>query len=365
MLILTPLAIFSVVLASTMEASANRDAHVAMWASVQAQDGHVAANDPASDPATDPATDWESKRTCDIKPEERTVTGTFEVGEGEPATEGEAKPEPAIADIKTAEDLFRVLERADRDLRTLQAQVLYKRVFAIAGEDQTRTGSIYFDAPADEVRAHVEGGAAPARRFAVRFTKLTVGDRVEDEDQTYVFEGRWLTEIQGKHKQFIKREIVREGEGLDPLRVGGPLPLPMGQRTDAILAMYDATLTPVEEGLGEDTEKFRVFLADCMQVRLVPKNEHDEHREVRLWYRKTGVSEEQATEGGRRERLLPRLIRAVNQQEDVSLIQLGKMSVNQPLPEGVMDASPPKEPGWDVRTETLAPLAPGDPAQPR
>lgn len=265
----------------------------------------------------------------------------------------EVKPTPAAttAAYKTVEDILLALEKADAELKTLQADMMYDRVFGIAGDRRIRIGHLYFqnDGPASP-------GALPRRRFAFRTDTLQIGSRLQAEQLDLIFDGAWLIERNHGTKQFIARRIVKEGESFDPLRLGeGPFPVPIGQKRNEILKRYDAELLPAEQGLeaNDDTpeslERLRAFVKDTYQVHLTPKaeiREGEELRDVRLWY---------APVGGASGRLLPKLARTVNRSQDVSLVQLVGWKVNEAVPTDVLDTTPPTDPAWQVQGDGLAP----------
>jgi len=249
---------------------------------------------------------------------------------------GDAERPAASPAIATAEDLLRALETAGDDIRTLSADIRYDRRFMLQGDRHIRDGRLYFRAPSAEDGAQ----AATGRAFAVHFLTLRIDDRLQEDPQTWVFDGRWLVEVRPAQRTFIKREIAREGDDFDPLRIGeGPMPLPIGQRADDILARYNAELLPPGDGL----DALPPFLADAHQLRLTARPDTDtgdELREVRLWYM--------------RDTLLPRMARTINRARDESYIVLLNISVNETLPEDAIDTrEPPASEGWNVRTERI------------
>jgi len=258
-----------------------------------------------------------------------------------PAAEAPAAP-AAAGEIRTADDLLAALERADVGLRTLTAEIRFTKTFEIAGDEQVRQGRIAF---ADE-RSGVDG-AEGARKFAVRFDSLRVGDRVEEGSKTIVFDGVSLVEMDAESKTFIRRRVVRDGERMDPLKLGeGPLPLPIGQKREEILRRYDAMLLGSAEGLeGEDeraTADLARFARGAHQLRLTPRADvaaGEDLTEIRLWYT--------PEDGGG---LLPRMARTVNRAGDVSLVQLRKVVRNGAVPAGMLDVGEAPA-GWDVREE--------------
>lgn len=252
------------------------------------------------------------------------------------------KPGDAIED---ADDLLVALETADADIRTFRADVIYTRIFALAGDEQTRQGTLWF-----ETLDRGGNGVPASRRFAVDFQSLRVGSRVDKEPKTYIFDGEWLVEKLPNDKQFIKRQVVPPGERFDPLKIGeGPFPVPVGQRRADVLAAYEATLLDASEGLDNGT--LRSFVSQAggtHQVLLKPRvmpSDGDELAEIRVWYRKSD--------------LLPRMARTINVAGDESVVQLMNPKKNPGnLPDKVFDTTPPQK-GWDVRVEPYR--GPGDP----
>jgi hypothetical protein len=266
----------------------------------------------------------------------------------------EAEPKVVVCfekpqEIKTVDDLLNLLERADHNLRALGADIEYERVFGVMGDRQVRTGALTY---ADERPRGAEGQpiAKGPRRFAIHFTRLRHDDRVEEQNKTIVFDGEWLIEKLPDEKQFIKRRVVAPGQEFDPLKIGeGPLPLPIGQKKSDILARYDAEMPEVTDGITDDdakrTEDLKKFVEGSFQLKLTPKGnwkELDDFEEVRLWYRQV--------EGA--VTLQPRMARTINKAGDVSVVRLINLKINEPVPSGVLDVTPPGS-DWDVRIEEL------------
>lgn len=237
--------------------------------------------------------------------------------------------------LDTAEDLLAALEESDKDLVDLQAGIRYDVLKGIAGDQQIRTGRV------------VLKNTQP-RSFAVRFAELQVGSRVDSVAQTYVFDGRWLVEKDDANKLFIKREIVREGEQIDPLKIGqGPFPMPIGQAAKDILDRYDAKLVEATQGLEANTPAEQAslegFVSECKQLVLMPKaGDEGDLTKIQLWYRQVGT------------RWLPRMARTTNKQDDIAIIQLINIKVNEGLASDDLGVSPPVEQGWDIREERLS-----------
>ena len=273
----------------------------------------------------------------DPKPETITQTG--------PATTIKILPQEPIAGFSSAEQLLLALETADEDLKTLSADIKYVRDFAIAGDTQERVGRLWFE---DFSAAHPAKGTPRKRRFAIRFDTLQVGSKLEKKEQMYNFDGEWLVERFPAEKRMVKRQVVRLGESFDPLKTGeGPLPIPIGKKKDDILARYDATLLPPDDGLDElpieRMTQTKSFVKNSVQLMLVPRpGVSDDFTESRLWYMLSGDS------SGKPGKLLPRMACTVNRAGDTSTVQLLNVAKNaiSPIPATVFDTKSPE--GWDV-----------------
>jgi hypothetical protein len=288
-------------------------------------------------------------------------TLAFGAGAGCSAQPNDSQPEAraAPAEFADADAFLSALEAADEGLRRLTAGVEYTKIFQPDGEIHRRVGTLYF---ASDPRSD---GEPDRRRFAVQFTEFFRDDRLEEDRQDFAFDGQWLLEKRPKEKEFHLRQVLRPGERADPLKIGeGPFPLPIGQKKADILAEYDATLLPHDDGLAPDAEneepdQARVlidWLANCWQVRLTPRPGKDsDFSEIRLWYIRGP--------GGR---LLPRMARTVAATDDpelrgdVSLVRLINLTANEEakFDDAVFDVRAPE--GWqgDVSELPRAPAAP-------
>lgn len=264
----------------------------------------------------------------------------------EPVQGGTIKilPDQPILGYSTADQLLTALETADQDLRALQAKIRYTRDFAIAGDTQVRTGTLWFE----DVGGRAAANAPRKRRFAIQFDTLAFGNREENKKQIYNFDGEWLVERFEDEKRMVKRQVVRPGENFDPLKIGeGPLPIPIGQKKAEILARYDATLLPPDDGFDEmpaaRMKELQEMSKDCVQLMLTPRADTDDFKEIRLWYRPQPGSD------GKPGRLLPRIAKTLNRADDISVVQLLKVEINDKvdIDPKVFDTRTPAS-GWDV-----------------
>lgn len=242
--------------------------------------------------------------------------------------------------FQTARGLLEALEEADRGIETLTADLQYDKFFKLQGDIHRRKGQLQFRT----VRVDDE---PVERAFEINFTTLQVGGRFEEDPETWIFNGRWLVEMHPARKQFIKREIAGEGERFDPMALGeGPMPIPIGQKANEVLARYDAKLAPSSESFGPDEDGRAQFVSDTWQIVLTPRPgvaADEKFKEIRIWYSKSGEK-----------RLLPRMARTLSRSGDVSFVQLINIKTNVTLPDRAFDVTPPP-PGenWHVQIEPL------------
>ncbi|MHC5024913.1 MAG: LolA family protein [Planctomycetota bacterium] len=194
-----------------------------------------------------------------------------------PAEPAPAEEPPAFPDIELPKDpaveLLDELERNDEGLTGFRAKITYQTFDALLGRKETRTGEIIY---------HVDL-ADGRRRFASLFESVVIGPRKRNQQRQYVFDGRWLAEIDYDNKQFIKREVVAPGQEINPLKLGeGPFPLPIGQPREEVLRRFDAQLIerPKEGPLSR--------LADDVRgLRLTPRpgtREAEQFQSVDLFF---------------------------------------------------------------------------------
>lgn len=269
-------------------------------------------------------------------------------------------------EFATADDLLRALETADRDLKSLSCELLWTKDFLLGGDSQTRKGKLFF---VDQREAATPKGspkpgsakdsAAPEpsagrRKFAVKIEATVTQGSVEGEGrldrrlQEYVFDGLSLIERFPEEKRTIRHQLQAKANA-DPLRIGeGPIPLPVGQNREDILARFNVELLSAEQDLvpkdvdqtDPAAQRLKVFAKGCVQLKLVPKPEYEKEctfKQARLWYKRTDGA------GGA---LLPRMARAIDKQDNTDTVMLSDVQVNGPVGE-VFDTSVPE--GWDVQ----------------
>ena len=260
------------------------------------------------------------------------------IGVGASTAVAQDAPQPSVA---SAEEFLELLEHADDGLETLSAKIQYAKTKKLEGDLQIRRGKLFFDnTPSDETSG---------RAFVIEFRQRMINKRLEDDAQRWVFDGQWLVEERRGEKTFIKRRIAMPGETFDPLRIGeGPMPIPIGQKADDILARYVASLLDAGDGLDSRPDLVKAT-SGMTQLMLLPHErfrEDEDLQEIRLWY-----EWRQPRDGESREaRFMPRFARTINRAGDESFVQLIAIRVNDEIQPEIFSTDPPSEAdGWDVQ----------------
>ncbi len=263
-----------------------------------------------------------------------------------------------VGEFASADALLIALESADKDMKSLACDLLWSKEFYLGGDTHTRTGKLFF---VDE-----RVGAAPARegapaaekrrKFAVQIEamKMQGGKDAKDArlDQSrvdYVFDGKVLVERKPNEKRILRHQLGGKA-GADPLKIGeGPIPLPIGQKREDILARFDVELLPAEADLvskdadpDDDVVKLvRAKANGCVQLKLTPKAEHAKEctfKEARLWFKRMPAV------GDAPGRLLPQMARAKDKQDNTDTVLLIGVKVNVEVT-SAFDTAVPK--GWE------------------
>lgn len=130
------------------------------------------------------------------------------------------------------------IERADGDLRDLQAKIKYSVAQLLKAspsdpdEVENYFGTIKFLKRPETTQ------------FYIHFEKWNDGALwMTDPQQWYIFDGEWLTTAKENGRTIEREQIVRPGEKTDLFKLGrGPFPLPFGQSKADMLEHFDIRL---------------------------------------------------------------------------------------------------------------------------
>lgn len=265
--------------------------------------------------------------------------GDIDPGCGQPpmGSEGSARLVVGVDSAAPAawdgEALLDRLEVAGRETRSLEADLTLIRFEALLEESETRLGQVLLTRDGE------------ATRVAIVFDEFIDGSgHGEQWRQHWVYADGWLDELDHRQKRYVRRQLVMPGEAIDPLKLGeGPIPLPIAQKKDEVLARFDVIEPPPPSPPLLDR------LEDCVGIRLVPRAGTELAKEtayIELFY-------DRAT-------LAPRGIRVLELNGDRDTVLLRRPKVNGSFGDSqksllLLESPDPAEWAWDVRPLRIAP----------
>jgi outer membrane lipoprotein-sorting protein len=152
----------------------------------------------------------------------------------------------ALSETSGVDEILEALESRGKELQDFSANVTLTNADVQTGDAPMREGKVWFQKQPDD-----------QTRIRVQFNRTTLdGKAVRPEKTEYLLEGKWLIDRNYTRKQEVKRQILKEGEKVDLLKLGeGPFPLPIGQSPDAVKKQFEVKqLDPKEEVEGEAPE---------------------------------------------------------------------------------------------------------------
>ena len=141
------------------------------------------------------------------------------------------------------ESILDKLEAGGDEVVDLHCKVEYSVIDTLNLDEYTKYGEIRY--LRDE----------PNPRFIVHFDKRVQGGTVNRDKEWWLFDGRWLWEVNAGSRQVRKQEMVRPGERIDFFDIETtPFPLPFGQKKDQILKNFNVTLEAPTPSDPPDTD---------------------------------------------------------------------------------------------------------------
>ena len=170
------------------------------------------------------------------------------------AAPGQQRPQQQGAPLSAKSSVDEILDALDargRNLKAFIADVSLTEGDAALANEVTRTG-----------RAAYQDLGDGQARLRVTFNDRDTGKRKFEEKIEYLLQGGWLTDRDYKKKIEVRRQVLREGQKLDLLKLGeGPFPLPIGQKKESVHEQFG-----VEKVAAEKDDP-----AGTVHVRLTPK----------------------------------------------------------------------------------------------
>ena len=146
------------------------------------------------------------------------------------------------------------LEMRGAEVDTLTSELRADFLDVVAADEQSKRGRIWFRRD------------KPNPKFKVVYDKSIFGDVETDDVHEYLFDGQWLTEKHDKSKSYVERRVVKEGEKIEPFRIGkGPFPLPFGQKKGEILEHFLVTKVRRSPKDPPNTDHLKLIPRDTSQ----------------------------------------------------------------------------------------------------
>jgi Flp pilus assembly protein TadD len=250
------------------------------------------------------------------------------------------------------------LERSGKETKDFSAGVTLERIDALSDDREVRRG-----------RVVVDGLPGPSRRIGVIMEEYIDGSgRGSADNRLFIFDGGWLLEFDTPRKRLTRRQLVRPGETVDPLRVGdGPFPVPLGQPRADVEREFDVSVAslpdaPLFKRLAEGAD-------GLFTLALVPRAGRPLARDVK-----------RVTVCYQKDTLAPVAIEVVADTDDITRVLLREPKINGGLDEAkrallsppdfdaatwTVDSRPlPAEPSPAAPPAEPSPAAPSPPTEP-
>ena len=192
-------------------------------------------------------------------PSAQDATAPAPVGSSEAAAP-EVTPATVSNPVGEAEAVLDRMEAQGKSMKDFSASVSVEKSEALTEEREIRRG-----------RVAVEGPVGPARRIGLIVDEfIDSSGRGSPDGRRFLFANGWLAEYDLTRKQCIRRQLAKEGEAVDPLRVGdGPFPVPLGQPRAEVTKEFSVTMTTLPDdqflkGLAPNADRL-------LSLRLVPR----------------------------------------------------------------------------------------------
>lgn len=237
--------------------------------------------------------------------------------------------ESATATPEVAALLDRLYAR-DATLKDFVGKVQLSSTNARTGEQKIFIGAVQYQKKGEATRLYI--------RFDIQKddTGVVVDKNLEHD---IVIADGWLIDSDGKNKRFVKQQLVPPGKTYNPFKLGqGPLPLPIGQPKEDILARFAVTQIPA--GTKDPV--------NTAHLRLVPLNERYQQvykmTQMDLW---VDLAQDIPTKVVRTELGEP----ADDGTRDTTSVVLKDLQVNNGQAKVPNLATPEAGSGWDISIE--------------
>ncbi len=134
----------------------------------------------------------------------------------------------------SSDDMLDALDHVGQGLKDFDAKVTMSEEDNVSGADSKRVGKVWYRKLGDE-NASVH----------VVFDRRIVGSKAQEKKVEYLLKDGWLTDRDYDRKVEVRRQVIKPGQKINLLKLGeGPFPLPIGQKREDVLAVFDVKKIP-------------------------------------------------------------------------------------------------------------------------
>ena len=214
------------------------------------------------------------------------------------------------------------LEKNAGQVKSLRARARMTKLVGLLGEQTTRFGDLIY----------VSGDEKTASRFAVRFDRLMIDKQVEQIDQAYIFDGRWLLDRDGQDRVATRRELVAEGETAELDLSAGPFPLPLDFKRQPVEERFDIEHLPPADDDPKPTADSQI-----VHLGLTPKPQSNvDAQRIDLWFDRSSG--------------LPIRAKTLQEDGDATTIDLFEVQSGAQIEPQSFDTTLPDAADWDIQT---------------
>ena len=161
---------------------------------------------------------------------------------------------------------------------TIRADINHLVESDVTGDQEQRTGTLSYQAGNKK--------AGTPTRFYILFKTLRQGEgRAFPQKQEYAFDGTWLSDANHSLKRITRYQVVAKGREIEPMKIGeGPIPLPIGQKTEDVLKHYHASTRPLRKRDPNSRTGRLLSGSEYLLLKLKPKFKSDTSiRKLEIW----------------------------------------------------------------------------------
>ena len=157
-------------------------------------------------------------------------------------------PATRSATDPAADKVLDALKQRGKDLKDFTADVSIAETDTTLGTEHLKVGKVWFQQLNND-----------ETRIRVFFDKKKINGKMIEARHDYLLEGGTLIEMNFDKKELARRQVLKPGQKLNPLKLGeGPFPLPIGQEREEVYKNFGVKKMASEKDDPANTEHVRL-----------------------------------------------------------------------------------------------------------